>query len=187
MIADAEKRIVKMKDKGFYSLEKSREKNASTRSRRKAGGKNEKKMLFLDIGLVKQACNLDLSLLMAEDLFLVNDGALAEQFVGQELLAYTGKDEMNALYSWVQEERGSNAEIDYLISIDSLLVPIEVKARSIGSLRSLKLFQTEKKVPIGVRVSSLPFALSNGVLSLPFCLLEELPRLVKEAYTKGFA
>lgn len=144
---------------------------------------NEKKckFLFLDIGLVKRACNLDLDLLFKEDLILINDGVLAEQFVGQELLAYMGKEEINTLFSWVREERSSSAEIDYLIAIDSQIVPIEVKARAIGSLRSLKIFLSEKKISLGVRISEAPLSLYENILSIPFYLIEEFPRLVKEA------
>ncbi len=80
-----------------------------------ASHKKEKKakFLFLDIGLVKRACNIDLDLLFKENLSLINDGALAEQFVGQELLANMGENEINELYSWIREAKSSSAEIDY--------------------------------------------------------------------------
>jgi hypothetical protein len=141
------------------------------------------KFLFLDIGLVKRACSLDLEMLFKKDPFLINDGALAEQFVGQELLAYMGREEPNALFSWVREEKSSSAEIDFLIAVDSWIVPIEVKAGTTGSLRSLKIFLAEKKVPLGVRISEKSLSLSDGILSIPFYLMAELPRLIKEAYT----
>lgn len=143
---------------------------------------NEKKckFLFLDIGLVKRACNLSLELLINQDLLLVNQGALAEQYVGQEILSCLGKDEMNALYAWFREEKSSSAEVDYLVAIDSWIVPIEVKAGTIGSLRSLKIFMQEKKIPLGVRVSELPLSFDQSILSIPFYLIEQLPRLVKE-------
>jgi predicted AAA+ superfamily ATPase len=143
---------------------------------------NEKKckFLFLDIGLVKRACNLGLELLLKEDLLLINDGALAEQYVGQELLAYMGKDETNALYAWSREAKSSSAEVDYLVAIGPTIVPIEVKAGAIGSLRSLKIFMEEKKAAWGVRISEASFCLDHSVLSLPFYLIEQLPRLVRE-------
>lgn len=144
---------------------------------------NEKKfkLLFLDTGLVKRACNLDLEILFKEDPFLVNQGALAEQFVGQELLAYNGKEEKNNLFFWTREQKGSSAEVDYLIAVGSRIVPIEVKAGSIGSLRSLKLFLTENNTPFGVRISEVPFSFIDKVLNIPFYLIEELPRLVRES------
>lgn len=145
---------------------------------------NEKKckFLFLDVGLVKRACHLDLDILFKKDLILINDGALAEQFVGQELMAITGVDETNGLFSWIREQKNSSAEIDFLIQVGSQLVPIEVKAGAIGSLRSLKIFLDEKKVSFGIRISESPFLLKSDILSIPFYLIEELPRLVRELY-----
>jgi len=143
---------------------------------------NEKKckMLFLDVGLVKRACHLDLELLFKEDLFLINEGALAEQFVGQELLAYMGKTKASRLFFWMREQKSSSAEVDYLIAVDARIIPLEVKAGAIGSLRSLKLFLEERKIPFGVRVSENPFSFASSVLSIPFYLMEQLPRLIKE-------
>lgn len=139
---------------------------------------NKCKFLFLDVGLVQRACNLGLDLLFKENLTMINDGALAEQFVGQELIACMGIEESNGLYSWKREEKSSSAEIDFLVAVDSLIVPIEVKAGAVGTLRSLKIFLAERKLPIGVRISELPLSLNHQVLSIPFYLIEELPRLV---------
>jgi len=141
---------------------------------------NEKKfkLLFLDIGLVKRACNLDLELLFKEDISLLNNGALAEQFVGQELLAYAEKNEPNNLFFWNREEKNSSAEVDYLININSQIIPIEVKAGSIGSLRSLKLLLESPNLPLGVRISELPLSKSGKIVSIPFYLIAELPRLI---------
>ncbi len=144
--------------------------------------RNEKKckFLFLDVGLVKRSCNLDLEMLFKTDPFLINDGGLAEQFVGQELLAYMGKEESNALYSWVREERNSSAEIDFLMAVDAQIVPIEVKSGASGTLRSLRIFLEEKKIPLGVRISEIPFSLNKDLLSIPFYMIGELPRLIRE-------
>ncbi|MGZ3733162.1 MAG: DUF4143 domain-containing protein, partial [Parachlamydiaceae bacterium] len=141
---------------------------------------NEKKckFLFLDIGLVHRAGQIRMEILLKKDLNLINDGALAEQFVGQELLAYTFREEENALYAWNRDAKSSSAEVDFLVAVNSLIVPIEVKAGAIGSLRSLKIFLEERALPIGVRISEHPLSLDRQVLSLPFYMIEELPRLV---------
>jgi len=75
-----------------------------------------------------------------------------------------------------------SAEIDYLIAVGSKIVPIEVKAKAIGSLRSLKIFIKEKKIPLGLKISESTYALHNQILSVPFYLVEEIPRLVEELY-----
>ena len=64
-------------------------------------------------------------------------------------------EEPNGLFAWVREEKSSSAEVDFLINVDSQIVPIEVKAGAVGKLRSLKLFLSEKKISLGVRISEL--------------------------------
>lgn len=147
---------------------------------------NEKKfkLLFLDVGLVKRATLLEMALLFQEDLMLVNQGALAEQFVGQELLSYSNAHEKAHLFFWAREQKSSSAEIDFLITLGSQIVPIEVKAGTTGRLKSLKLFMDEKNIPLGVRVSAAPLSLENKILSIPFYLLAELPRLYSEVRKK---
>ena len=66
-------------------------------------------------------------------------GFLAEQFVGQELLAYNNCYLESHLFFWETEKNGS-AEVDYVTNYDGKVVPIEVKARKTGSLASLKQF-----------------------------------------------
>lgn len=137
------------------------------------------KLLFLDVGLVKRTFRLDLQLLFQQDLMLINQGALAEQFVGQEILAYGSPKEKSQLFFWVREQKSSSAEVDYITNVDSQIVPIEVKSGSTGRLKSLKIFMQEKKCPVGVRISQAPLSFEDGVLSIPFYLISELQRLVE--------
>lgn len=138
------------------------------------------KLLFLDIGLVSHASHLNVEALLKESLLLINRGALAEQFVGQELLAYGRHYEAQHLYYWDREKPGSLAEVDYVVNVGSRIVPIEVKAGTTGRLKSLHLFMKEKSVPFGVKVSQEPLSYSGGVLSVPLYLMHEFERLVRE-------
>lgn len=142
---------------------------------------NEKKfkVLFLDVGLVKRASFLDTALLFNEDIMLINQGLLTEQFVGQELIAYSDPKDTGHLFFWVREQKSSGAEVDFIITVDSLIVPVEVKAGTTSKLKSLKIFMKEKSSPIGIRISSSPLGLQDQVLSIPFYLIGEIPRLVK--------
>lgn len=137
------------------------------------------KLLFLDVGLAKRAYQLDLTRLFEQDVMLLNRGMLAEQFVGQELLAYADKHEAAHLFFWVREQTGSSAEVDYIITVDGTILPLEVKSGAVGKLKSLKLFMQEKSSKLGIRVSQAPLDYSHSILSIPFYLLSELPRLVK--------
>lgn len=142
---------------------------------------NEKrfKLLFLDVGLMKRAAKLDIDLLFTQDLMLLDKGAIAEQFVGQELLAYQDPLDEPQLYYWTREDKSSTAEVDYVLNFDSTITPIEVKAGKTGTLKSLHLLMKEKKLPIGVRISTQKLQKNENILSIPFYLISQLNRLLR--------
>ncbi len=141
---------------------------------------NEKKfkILFLDVGLLQHASRIDMYTLLNEDLSFINQGALAEQFVGQELIAYSQNYEKPALYYWEREKSGSQAEVDYVMHCGGQIFPIEVKSVTTGRLKSLRVFMDEKKLKIGIRISPHNLSFYNGILSLPLYMVHELPRIL---------
>jgi predicted AAA+ superfamily ATPase len=141
---------------------------------------NEKKfkLNFIDVGLVKRVNQLDASLLLNEDPMLLNQGALTEQFVGQELMAYSANYEKADLYFWARDG-SAKAEVDYITAVENRVTPIEVKSGKIGKLRSLKQFMLERDSALGLRISQLPLQIEGKVLSLPLYMVSELERLLK--------
>ncbi len=93
------------------------------------------KALMLDIGLMHHLCNFPMESAPKDSLLSLYKGAMAEQFVGQEILIAQDR----ALHYWVREKRGSSAEVDYLIAKDGAIYPIEVKGGAAGHLKSLHL------------------------------------------------
>lgn len=140
---------------------------------------NEKKfkVLFLDVGLMIYASRVGAELLL-DDVMLVNRGAIAEQYVGQELLAYMPNYEEAKLYFWSRDKKSSMAEVDFIITVGSKIIPIEVKAGSTGQLKSLHLLMQEKNLTLGVRVSQQPLSYDGKILSVPLYMVSEIPRLV---------
>ena len=141
---------------------------------------NEKKfkILFIDVGLMASASRMASDLLLEDNILLVNRGAMAEQFVGQELLAYESAIEVPRLYFWCREKKSSMAEVDFVTLVGSNVIPIEVKAGSTGHLKSLQLMMQEKSLPLGVRISQQPLAFDGSILTIPFYMVGELARLV---------
>lgn len=137
------------------------------------------KLLFLDVGLIERKFHLDAEILMKKDLFLVNRGALVEQFVGQELLVYQDILLPPEVYFWARDKKNSSAEVDYVININENIIPIEVKAGAHGRLRSMHVFLEEHASELGVRISQLPPNKSNSIIDLPFYMVSEIARLVK--------
>lgn len=89
------------------------------------------------------------------NLLNIYNGALAEQFVGQELLACGFEN----LYYWSRDAKSSSAEVDYLIECKGKIAPIEVKSGAAGKLRSLHLLlKTYPGVDNGFILSERDFA-----------------------------
>lgn len=144
--------------------------------------KNEKKfkLLFIDTGLAKYSSELDSEIFNDNNLVLLDRGSLAEQYVGQELLAYRENYRTSNLYYWEREKKGSAAEIDYIITIGSTIYPIEVKSGKTGRLKSIQVFLEEKNLKLGVRISEKELSLKDNILSIPLYLIDQLPRLITE-------
>lgn len=153
------------------------------------------KLLFLDVGLMNFICGLGWqSISRLDDIQLVNDGAIAEQFVGQHLQDVLANAPGRELTYWLREGRSSNAEIDFVVALEDLIVPVEVKAGARGSLRSLHQFVAEKHVPLAVRFDANPpsrqtivttvqragrsVQVEYELVSLPLYLVERLADIV---------
>ncbi len=150
------------------------------------------KAIFLDVGLCSAALDLTLDqITTTNEIILINSGGIAEQVSGQLLRTISLPYIEPELYYWLREGKNS-AEIDYIIQQGSRLIPIEVKAGSTGSLKSLHLFMGLKKLSTAFRINSdLPSQTDvqikdqdgNNVkytlLSIPFYLLGQIHRLVR--------
>ncbi len=94
------------------------------------------KAIFLDTGLLANISGIPVGQeYIKSDLLGIFRGGLAEQFVGQEIIAGSAAQ----IYYWSREAKGSNAETDYLIEKEGEVIPVEVKSGKGGSLRSLHL------------------------------------------------
>lgn len=144
-------------------------------------GASEKhfKINFLDIGLAQNILGLTKEIIIENDFHSIAAGALAEQLVGQEILAYKNFFEEKKLYYWEREDRSSSAEIDYLIAIGNKQIPVEVKAGTTGRLTSLKIFMEKYNAEIGIRISKKTVSFENNILSVPFYAISQIERLVK--------
>jgi predicted AAA+ superfamily ATPase len=125
------------------------------------------KALMVDIGLMQHLSGLPIGTGYAsEDLLAIHQGAMAEQFVGQELTAAGHTD----LHYWSREARNSSAEVDYLAVREGQICPIEVKNGPSGRLRSLLLLlNTFPNCKPGYVLSSAPYGESaeHNLVFLP--------------------
>lgn len=148
--------------------------------------KKPPKVIFLDIGLVNFRLGIQ-HLYRPTSLEAMYKGQLTEQIVGQTLLTLFGIKESKLGY-WYRDKTGSTAEIDFLISYQGYLIPIEVKSGPTGTLKSLHHFMELSPSPVAIRLYSgkptlqsvpLPSGKkSYTLISLPFYLIHHLPRIL---------
>lgn len=140
------------------------------------------KPLFFDIGLSQRILGADVTpWLLNPGTNINNSGTVAESFIGQELTAYSNPWTQANLYYWHREARSSNAEVDYLLPVDGRIIPVEVKAGTTGSMRSMKVFLQEKGVLYGIRFCGNPSSQhenlhSYAIYSAASLLNKQIPR-----------
>jgi len=152
------------------------------------------KTIFLDVGLLCRSAGITMSDIQStDDLMMINSGQICEQFVGQQLL-YSGKYyEDPQLFYWLRQRGSANAEVDYLLTQGTKIIPVEVKAGKSGSLKSLHVFVNEKQHDFALRFYAGQPLFSDSVtsvsgmkqvkfclLSLPFYLINQTKRLCRE-------
>lgn len=120
-----------------------------------------RKLLLLDTGLMLRLLNMTMGntstitthILTATAADLVNKGPMAEMLAGLELLHYRSPNLRHDLFYWVRQAKNSLAEIDYLLSRDMKVLPLEVKAGVQGGMKSLWDFMRDKKLSQAIRCS----------------------------------
>ncbi len=155
------------------------------------------KMLFMDIGLANHICGIDWRTMAAfDDQQLVNEGGIAEQFIGQHLIDISAGLEKPSLHYWLREKKSTNAEVDYVIANGNRVLPVEVKAGKSGSLKSLHQFAYSKNTKLAIRFDLNPASLQQvehtirtakgnqqvnfTLLSLPLYGVQELERILRD-------
>ena len=138
---------------------------------------NEKyrRIILLDTGLLQRILNLDISdILSSNDIQVVNRGAIAETFIGTELVKSASCYSPYPLYCWHREKAGSNAEVDYVVQLGARILPIEVKSGSKGSMQSMRLFMEAKGIAKGIRTSLENFSSYDDILVYPLYAIRNI-------------
>ena len=131
------------------------------------------KMYACDVGLLGALADLPADS-PSDDLSILTgyQGAFAENYVAQHLVAQTGKP----LYYW--RNPGREAEVDFLLQHPGGAVPVEVKAGM--NLRSKSLaFYCEKYNPsVAVRISLRNLKHDGRTLNVPLYAIQSVPRFL---------
>lgn len=147
--------------------------------------KKSPRLHWLDTGLANFMAGVQLEV-FSTDIQSAWNGVVAEHIVGQELIV----DDFSVLTHrsfWVREAKNSNAEVDYLLSYQGLLLPIEVKSGAGSTLKSLHLYMDLANHDLAIRVWNQPFQMdylhtSAGkkfrLISIPFYMVSQIIKIV---------
>ena len=130
------------------------------------------KVLFTDVGLLHAISGIYSETAKETDFNAIYRGAVAEQFVGQELIACQSPYTKAELWYWGRRAKSSTAEIDYLIEKNGKVIPIEVKSDPTGRMKSLYMFLETRRTERALKISQARFQLGKPVISLPFYAIE---------------
>ncbi len=116
------------------------------------------KLYLSDIGVLRVLSKIEKNEILLNKNMLYK-GVLAENYVA-EILYAKNRD----LYYW---KLGSQYEVDFLISIDGDIIPIEVKASDNVTSKSLNYYIQRYKPIYSIRISIKNFGFSNNIKSIP--------------------
>lgn len=130
------------------------------------------KLYMADIGLLRRMAGLSAKSIFDPDHgYREFKGALAENYVLNQLMAQG----LNPPYFW---RSGNKAEVDYIVQLDGLVIPIEVKAERNVQAKSLAEYRKTFEPEIAVRTSMR--ALSDGeVAGIPLYLISMFSQLIR--------
>lgn len=143
------------------------------------------KAIPFDHGIYQRMIGVTPAELLQDDFNPINKGALAEVYAGCALAAHSPEEGYGDLYYWHREAKSSNAEVDYVVTSDRRVIPIEIKASTKGAMQSMRRFieekSTQKKSSArGVRLSMENFGRMDDILIVPLYAISQLSRLLRE-------
>ena len=131
------------------------------------------KLFMFDIGIAQRMLGLDLAQWVTQPMEINYLGYMAEQLVAQEFIAYGDENKSMQLYYWQNETKTGNAEVDFITIKNKQVVPVEVKARLKGGMKSLKVyFETHPKTKIALKISEGQFAKQDHLQEIPLYAIE---------------
>lgn len=131
------------------------------------------KVFFFDVGLAQRILGLDLKNWVVMKLKVTNIGAIAEQLVAQEFMAYLSPKMKQELYYWHKESPSSNAEVDFLFVKNGEVIPVEIKSGVKGGLRSMQIFlDSHPASKYGLKISENQFSSHTNIREIPLYGIE---------------
>jgi len=125
------------------------------------------KLYMADVGLLTLKSGMPQQMIISaiepDNVFI---GAMTENYVAQALHC-----NLFPLYYW---KNNNTAELDFVLQIESDVIPVEVKKGKHTKSISMNMFMKKYNSPYAIRISQKNFGFENGIKSIPlyavFCL-----------------
>jgi len=133
------------------------------------------KLFLCDIGLLCAMSGLDAKTILEGDvLFTKFKGALTEQYVCQEM-----KHLKNTIITyWTNES--ATAEIDFVIQLESKIIPVEVKSSINLKAKSMSVYREKFLPKTEIRTSLANYNKNGNLFDIPLYALGELEGIIKK-------
>lgn len=130
------------------------------------------KVFLLDVGLLRAMSQISPRVILeGSRIFEEFKGALTEQYVCQELQAFSNSLQTN--YYW---SSSATSEVDFLVSDGLNVYPLEVKAGVTMNAKSLKIYRDKYSPKWAIRSSLLPYEKNESAktVNIPLYMLFSL-------------
>jgi hypothetical protein len=125
------------------------------------------KLFIHDTGLLSAMSGIDIkSIIDGNALFTQFNGAIAEQFIMQQLRLKSGRQ----IGYWTNEK--NTAEVDFIIQENGKIIPIEVKSGENLKAKSFKLFCEKYKPETAIRTSLANYKEESWMTNIPLWGIE---------------
>ncbi len=134
--------------------------------------KNGFKIFMLDVGLLSATAGITAKTILDNNkLFVEFKGAIAEQYVLQELKTITNID----IGYWTSN---ATAEVDFLVQIMDKVIPLEVKSSINLRSKSLHTYIDKYKPDIAVRSSLSSYKVTQNIYDVPLSIIGNLMLII---------
>ena len=131
------------------------------------------KLYILDVGLLGAMTRIDAKILLeGNEIFTEFKGSFTEQFVLTQLKS----DKDIPIFYWSAER--AMAELDFLVQLETYVVPIEVKAEENLQAKSLKSFVEKYNTKVNVRTSMSDYRKEDWLINIPLYSIGNIERII---------
>lgn len=131
------------------------------------------KLYILDVGLLGAMTRIDAKILLeGNEIFTEFKGSFTEQFVLTQLKS--NKD--IPIFYWSAER--AKAELDFLVQLETYVVPIEVKSEENLQAKSLKSFVEKYNTKVNVRTSMSDYRKEDWLINIPLYSIGNIEKII---------